>query len=78
MQGSYLVPRIAIQQIDAAHQALLLAKAEHVEFAEIEMHYMVIEFGGRVIFQIDDNRQVANFARVVQRFRRGAGKGSEK
>ncbi|MOA21703.1 hypothetical protein D3C78_1422080 [compost metagenome] len=50
---------------------MLLAEAEHIELAEIEMHHLIAEGGGRIVFQIDDNRQMTNFARAVQRFWRG-------
>ena len=78
MQGAHFVPRVAIQQIDAAHQALLLlAEAEHVQLAEIEVHHLIAEGGGRIVFQIDDDRQMANFARAVQRFRRRQAAGND-
>lgn len=34
------------------------------------MHHLIAEGGGRIVFQIDDDRQMANLARAVQRFRR--------
>ena len=71
MQGTHFVPRVAVQQIDAAHQAvLLLAKAEDVQLAEVKMNHLIAEGRRRVVFQVDDNRQMANFARAVERFRR--------
>ena len=71
VQRAHLVPRVAIQQIDAANQALLLfAEAENIQLAEVEMHHLIAEGRRRVIFEVDDNRQVANFAGAIQRFRR--------
>jgi hypothetical protein len=71
VQRTHFVPRVAIQQVDAADQALLLfAEAENIQLAEVEMHHLIAEGRRRVIFEVDDNRQVANFARAVQRFRR--------
>lgn len=71
VQRSHLVPRVAVQQIDAANQALLLfAEAENIELTEVKMHHLIAEGRRRVIFEIDDNRQMANFARAIQRFRR--------
>ncbi len=69
VQRTHFVPRVAIQQVDAANQAFLLfAEAENVELTEVEMHHLIAESRRRVIFEVNDNRQVANFARAVQRF----------
>ncbi len=69
VQGTHLIPRVAVQQINTAHQAvLLLAKAEHVQLTEIKMHHLIAERRRRVVFQVDDNRQMANFARTVECF----------
>ena len=66
MQRTHFIPRVAIQQINAADQAFLLfAEAENIELAEIEVHHLIAEGRRRVIFEVDDNRQVANFARAV-------------
>ena len=71
MQGSHFIPRVAIQQVYATHQAILLfAKAEDIQLTEIKMHDLIAKRRRRVIFEVDDNRQMANFARTVQRFRR--------
>ena len=71
VQRTHFVPRVAIEQIDAAHQAvLLLAKAENIKLAEIKVHHLVTERRCRVVLQVDDNRQMADFARAVERFRR--------
>ncbi|MOA59754.1 hypothetical protein D3C78_1844470 [compost metagenome] len=69
MQGSHFVPRVAIQQVNAANQAiLLLAKAEDIQLAEIKMDNLIAERRRRVVFQVDDNRQMTNFTRAVERF----------
>ena len=71
MQRSHFVPRVAIQQIYAAHQAILLfAKTEDIQLTEVKMDHLIAERRCRVIFEIDDNRQMANFTRAVERFRR--------
>jgi len=52
MQGTHFIPRVAIQQIDAADQALLLlAEAEHVQLAEIKVNHLITERGQRVTRQ---------------------------
>ena len=71
MQRAHFIPGVAIEQIDTADQTLLLlAEAKDIQLAEIEMHHLIAEGGGRVIFQIDDQCQMADFARAVERFRR--------
>ena len=66
MQRTHFIPRVAIQQVDAADQTFLLfAEAEDIELTEIEVHHLIAEGRRRVIFEVDDNRQVANFARAV-------------
>ena len=69
VQRTHFVPRVAIQQVHATYQAILiLAKAEDIQLTEIEMHHLIAERSCRVIFQVNDNRQMANFTRAVERF----------
>ena len=69
VQGTHFVPRVAVQQVHAAHQAvLLLAKAKDVQLAEVKMDHLIAEGRRRVVFQVDDDRQMANLARAVERF----------
>ncbi len=71
MQRTHFIPRVAVEQIDAADQALLLlTEAKDVELTEIEMHHLIAESGGRIVLKVDDNRQMADFAWAVERFRR--------
>ena len=69
VQRTHFVPRVAIQQVDAADQTFLLfTEAENIQFTEVEVHHLIAEGRGRVIFEVDDNRQMADFARAVQCF----------
>ncbi len=69
VQRTHFVPRVAIQQVNATHQAILiLAKAEDVQLTEIKMHHLIAERSCRVIFQVNDNRQMANLTWAVERF----------
>ena len=70
VQRTHFVPRVAVQQVNATYQAILILaiEAENIQLTEIEVHHLVAEGRGWVIFEIDDNRQVADFARAVQRF----------
>ena len=69
VQGTHFVPRVAVQQIHAAHQAvLLLAKAKDVQLAEVKVNDLIAEGRRRVVFQVDDDRQMANLTRAVERF----------
>lgn len=69
MQGAHLIPPlVAIEQIDAAYQELLLAEAENVQLTEIEMRHLVAECRGGVMFQINDNRQLTDFTQAIERF----------
>ena len=70
VQRTHFVPRVAIQQVNATHQAILiLAKAEDVQLTEIKMHHLIAEGCRRVIFQVNDNRQMADLTRAVERLR---------
>jgi len=70
VQRTHFVPRVAVQQVNATYQAILiLAKAEDIQLTEIEMHHLIAERRCRVIFQVNDNRQMADLTRAVERLR---------
>lgn len=79
VQRTHFVPRVAIQQVDAADQAFLLfAEAENIQLTEIEVHHLVTEGRGWVIFEVDDNRQWRISHGLYSAFGVGAGRRSGK
>ena len=44
VQGTHFVPRVAVQQIHAAHQAvLLLTEAKDVQLTEVKVNHLIAE-----------------------------------
>ena len=68
VQGTNLIPGVTVDQVHAADQALLLrAVAEYVGILEVKLHRTVLQLGGRIIFQVNKQPQLTDFARAGQR-----------
>src|SRR5699024_11836720 len=63
MQRTHFVPRVAVQQVNATYQAILiLAKAEDIQLTEIEMHHLIAERRDRKSTRLNSSHASISYA----------------